>query len=66
MKRKLINLFKKSREIFYKLINRPRIYYLENPSLKLYNLPVNKLGYYKKNSFTNLDLFELIKSRIKS
>lgn len=65
MKRKLILFFKKGREIFYSMIKRPRIYYNDNDYLKNYNFIIKDLSFYKKNSFTNNDILESIKLKMK-
>jgi len=65
MKRKIISFFKKLRNLFYLIIKRPRIYYKENPFLEIYNFSTTNLNFYKDNSFTNIDMIDLIKSKIK-
>jgi len=65
--KKLINLFKKLRNFFYsKVIRRPRIYYSVGSSLRMYNLPLADLNFFRHNSFSNLDLLEMVKRIIKS
>ncbi len=66
MKRKILRKLRELREKAYVSFGKPRIYYLENPVLKLYNLPIVDLAFYKKNSVTNTDIIELIKNKIKS
>lgn len=65
MKRKLILFFKKGRKVFYLMIKRPRIYYNDNDYLKNYNFIIKDLSFYKKNSFTNNDILESIKLKMK-
>lgn len=47
------------------MIKRPRIYYNDNDYLKNYNFIIKDLSFYKKNSFTNNDILESIKLKMK-
>lgn len=67
----LLITFRKTRFLFYKLLNKPRIYYDENSYLKIYkfkNLDKynNCLKIYKDQVITNIDVLKSLKSKIKS